>query len=809
MELIGRALKQVLFVLDQVTYGLIPSAYELIFYLSNVNLFNNEVLLAVINRVYLLLGIYMLFKVAFSMIRFLIDPNAFSDKSKGFGKLITNSLIAVVLLVMTPFIFEKAYELQSDIILSNAIPRLILGDTEYKDYTSSYNKDNKLSDKDLEQIKTQQSTIHSMGVDVQFAMFSAFYNLNVTDNVNGFQQSCAPTKDHPISNVLGSSDMIESGCWNVVQKPLTEELHSQGGTLTEIFKYKAQEAKISGEKCPDGICDERDFAGFSKLLWWAKAGGNSPSTINYTPIISAIAGGYLLLLLITFAIDIAIRVFKLLFLQTIAPIAIISYMDPSESTSNGKFHNWLVECGKTFASLFLRLAVIYLAILLVKIVTSSIFAAVDDSNSIYYNGVRPTDTMNMFVYVFLILGIFTFAKKVPQMVESIFGIKMSGELTLNPFKNPIISGAATAGLAGASAVAANALGAQKRIGSVWNKWREGGGLAGAKTRILDSYEKARDNRDAYNSSTFDDNANAANIELQRARSKGNKQIKRDRDNMRAAWKSGQITQQQYENYKEQNPTISEAKAKVIEAKAKDAKEKKKAREEKYKSYAEVGRSVTNVANPVKETVSAIAGVPAGGVSAAARAAIPGSKQQSPRGILDEANKARKATNEARTERDSQSDMARAGRYTAADRAHNAIYTKFAGVKGEKSYSEGKVGEQINDLTMEISNLTTRLSRANENVSNLLSARSQVTSVDLNDMFKRLDSAGSIEAREPIINDIKTYINTNSTLTATDKTNALSYVNAVETVDTYSTDLKAKQKELKKLEDVSNINKPKS
>lgn len=423
MEILARALKQVLFVLDQVTYGLIPSAYELIFYLSNVDLFNNDIILGVINRVYLLLGIFMLFKVAFSMIRFLIDPNAFSDQSKGFGKLVTNSLVALVLLVMTPFLFEKAYEFQSDILLSNVIPRLILGDTSYKDYTETkVNSDN---------IRMQQSDIHSMGVDVQFAMFSAFYNLNTSNDQDGFT-ACRPDEKHPISNVLGSSDMIET-CWDKVKDPLTTELHGQGGTLRELFKYQADK-NYSGEKCPDGICDERNFAGFSKLLWWTKAGGNSPATINYTPIISALVGGYLLLLLITFAIDIAVRVFKLLFLQTIAPIAIISYMDPSESVSKGKFHNWLSECGKTYVSLFLRLAVIYLAILLVRIITSSVFHALDDSSSLYYNGVAPTDTMNMFVYVFLILGVFTFAKKVPQMIEGIFGVKMSGDMNLNPFK---------------------------------------------------------------------------------------------------------------------------------------------------------------------------------------------------------------------------------------------------------------------------------------------------------------------------------------------------------------------------------------
>lgn len=436
MELLWQALRQVVFILDQVTYGLIPAAYELIFYLANVNLFDNDILTGVINRVYLLLGIFMLFKIAFSLIQYMIDPNTFSDKSKGFGKLITNTLVAVVLLVMTPTIFEKAYELQGDIILSNAIPRVVLGDTSYTDFTTNSKKQEK-------KVKQQQADVHSMGVDVQFTLFSAFYYLNTKDDENGFT-ACKPTSDHPISNVLGSSDMVNGECWSAVQEPLTTELHKQGGTLRGLFKYTDSQTS-DGTKCTNNVCDERDFATFGKLLWWIKAGGNSPFTIEYFPVISAIVGGYLLLLLVTFAIDIAVRVFKLLFLQAVAPIAIISYMDPKESVSSGKFHNWLVECGKTYGSLFLRLAVIYFAILLVRIMTTQVFGATGD---IYYNGVKPTDTMNMFVYVFLVLGIFTFAKKVPQMIESIFGIKGSGELNLNPFKSGTALGALAGGVVG-------------------------------------------------------------------------------------------------------------------------------------------------------------------------------------------------------------------------------------------------------------------------------------------------------------------------------------------------------------------------
>ena len=378
MNLIWQQLRQIAFLFDQVTYGFIPSVYELFYYLANINLVNQPVVVQLINRIYLLLGIFMLFKVSFSIMQYIVDPNAFSDKSKGFGKLITNSLVAVVLLAMVPWIFAEAYDLQSRILLSNIIPRVILGDNSYDDYYSN--------EVDSTKFNEQRQLIQSMGKDVQFAVFSAFYSLNVNDDQSGFATACKPTSDYPNSNILGSKDMamrptdddsthtcleamMSEGnwVWNGLASgdtTLKAEMDRYDGQLKDYFKY------CDSDEC-NSINDERDFFAYSKLLYWVKNGGEHDFTIVYYPIISAVVGGYILFLLVTFCIDIAVRVFKLLFLQMVAPVAIISYVDPKESASNGRLHNWAIEVGKTYVSLFLRLAVIYFAVILVRKATYS------------------------------------------------------------------------------------------------------------------------------------------------------------------------------------------------------------------------------------------------------------------------------------------------------------------------------------------------------------------------------------------------------------------------------------------------------
>ncbi len=128
MEIFTNLLRTVMFFVDNIVYGLITVIYKLFIYLSEINLFSfddSTPLGALIGRIYVLLGIFMLFKVSFSLIQYIIDPNLFSDKSKGFGKLVTNALVTMVLLVSVPYIFTYAMEIQSKIVQSNVIGTLI------------------------------------------------------------------------------------------------------------------------------------------------------------------------------------------------------------------------------------------------------------------------------------------------------------------------------------------------------------------------------------------------------------------------------------------------------------------------------------------------------------------------------------------------------------------------------------------------------------------------------------------------------------------------------------------------------------
>ena len=442
MEILQNLFRTLMFCIDNIVYGLIPQIYRLFIYLSEINLFSDNPdspINKLVSHVYVLLGIFMLFKVSFSLLQYIVDPNAFRDSSKGMGKLITNVLVALILLVSVPSIFGLAMDIQSEIVQSNAIGQLILGtDTGSGNYPVS--ADGSISDEGVQQ----------MAKDLQFMLYGAFYSVNQDVMMSGrILEGCSGS-----SGVLGSMDMATEKCLNALQNNLPNDAASNGVSLYSFFKHVDENGNV---------VDEREFGHLDKLLWWKDDGDY---VINYLPIISAAAGIYVIFLLIGFCVDIAVRAIKLCFLQMLAPIAIVSYVDPKESISNGKLNAWIKECASTYFSLFLRLATIFLVMFLISMIASTLL-----SSGEYISGLPEDTSYNIWIYLFLVIGAFMFAKQVPNMIESIFGIKFSGELHLNPFKNAGAAGilGGVAGF-GAGAIASGIAAGKTSLDSGENKF---------------------------------------------------------------------------------------------------------------------------------------------------------------------------------------------------------------------------------------------------------------------------------------------------------------------------------------------------
>ena len=102
MNFLQSILRTVFFWLDKIIYPLIGSIYNLFTSIAETTVIDQEIIKAFGGRIYALLGIFMLFKVSFSILNYIVNPDDMSDKNKGFSKLITNVLISLSLLVVTP-----------------------------------------------------------------------------------------------------------------------------------------------------------------------------------------------------------------------------------------------------------------------------------------------------------------------------------------------------------------------------------------------------------------------------------------------------------------------------------------------------------------------------------------------------------------------------------------------------------------------------------------------------------------------------------------------------------------------------------
>lgn len=415
--------------IDKVVIWLIESLYDLIFQISSVQVFDNASLAAFANRITVILSIFMIFKLSLSFLNYIVNPDAMTDKSKGFSKLIQNIAVALVLLVSYQFLFDKAMELQQKIVDNNTIPKLIIG---------SVGKNVKNS-----------STI-------SFPLFSAFvvpnndilYSTSTDPNLTG----CRSYSRY----IEGSKPSATCDLWGAGYQDNVATDNSTVGTNTNTQM--------------DYIVEHQDTNALLDFLLRIKKG--DIFAFDYKFIISTICGAFAALVLLSFCMDVAVRIIKLYFLRLIAPIPIISYIDPIKG--EGIFKKWLSNVGKTYADLFIRLIAIFFAIFIIQQVATQ--PALKD-----FNG-NPID--NPFVIIFIIIGALMFAKQFPKLIQDITGISLDGKMQLNPFKKvseqalggkAMLAGAA--GAVGALGVAGGNL-AHRAVNAKKNFNANGGGLKG-------------------------------------------------------------------------------------------------------------------------------------------------------------------------------------------------------------------------------------------------------------------------------------------------------------------------------------------
>ena len=84
--------RQIFGFFDELVYGLFEPVLYGIFDMSGI-ITNSSLFTGIYKRLYVILGVFMAFKLMFSFFQYLVNPDDMTDKSKGVGKLFMNVFI--------------------------------------------------------------------------------------------------------------------------------------------------------------------------------------------------------------------------------------------------------------------------------------------------------------------------------------------------------------------------------------------------------------------------------------------------------------------------------------------------------------------------------------------------------------------------------------------------------------------------------------------------------------------------------------------------------------------------------------------
>ena len=355
-KVIKTTLYSLCFFIDSIVYSLISIAYQVFIAVSKVSLYGNidDKINALTDRIYVILGVTMLFVLAYNIILLILNPDkATSSGDKSLSGLFKNFVISIVLITLLPTVFDYMTKLQNDIIDSHVIESIILGSSD-----------------------SNSGNLEQMGSNVATIIYSTFYHpVDSDDNALSYAQCKA-----------------NSGASASCNDYVSAYDNGRSGKVKEF---------ITDSKLEDALTSKTP-------------------TMDFLPVISTVCGIIALLMFISYAIDIGIRVAKLAFFQIIAPVPVILRIT---KPSGGTFSKWVSNLIKTYLSLFLRLITIYFAMFLIELITDS-FGSTE--GGIFANAGSISTIVKLFAGLIVIIGILLFAKEVPKLLEELMGSSVFG-----------------------------------------------------------------------------------------------------------------------------------------------------------------------------------------------------------------------------------------------------------------------------------------------------------------------------------------------------------------------------------------------
>lgn len=294
--------------LDGIIYNLICYIFDIFYYLCGLQFFTDADYNKIVSKIYIVLGLIMMFVLAYSLLKAVINPDEFAKGENSFPKLIKNVIVSLVIIVILPTVFNVAFSIQNSLLNYDVIPQLILGtDDGAVDGVPNING-------------------APGGRAIAFYTFKSFLVPNTTDDI------CNGTD--------------EEGCRNNIKG-------NEGWGKNDDALAVTDEAVFSSD------------SSFSQYTNYSEAVRDDQLTY-YFPI-STVAGIFILYVLLNFCFDMALRVVKLAFYQIIAPIPVICRVIPGGKLKD-VFSKWVKQVISLFVEVFIRIAALTFGVYLIGLI---------------------------------------------------------------------------------------------------------------------------------------------------------------------------------------------------------------------------------------------------------------------------------------------------------------------------------------------------------------------------------------------------------------------------------------------------------
>lgn len=346
----GGLFRKLLIYICKPIYCLIVYTYKIFYSIASTRFLKDDLIQQFSSNIYVLVSAVMLFAFSITILSAIVNPDLLTDNKKGVAALFKRSIIALVLMVLVPFAFNQLYAIQDSIMSHSLIEKIVVG--------INYDCD-----------RSTDSKCEAGG--------------------NGGQVIAGTL----ISSVLYPAETADGSDISVDAED-TDMSENYKKMVSEDIRYIGKVAKDINNTVDDSTKLHYDF-------------DDDAYAYHFDGLIALVAGLITVYILVIYSIDVAVRVFKLAFLELTAPISIVAYVGVGDKM----LLSWFKELGKTYGELFVRIVVIAFYLFLIH-------------NLDAFMSEFTTGDFISVLKVFLIIGMLMFVKEAPDIIGRILGFKI-------------------------------------------------------------------------------------------------------------------------------------------------------------------------------------------------------------------------------------------------------------------------------------------------------------------------------------------------------------------------------------------------